>query len=64
LKGGRPPLGASVTLKISKNEFEARKLWPPKVKGVEKFSIEQIIAYFGTPQKILKSYSVAFRVTK
>jgi len=30
----------------------------------KKFLIKQLIAYFRTPQKILKSYSVAFRVTR
>jgi hypothetical protein len=29
-----------------------------------KFCIKELIAYFETPQKILKSYSVAFRVTR
>jgi hypothetical protein len=62
-----PPLDASVALKIGKNGQEARKLWPPKVGGVcfyRKCLIEHFIAYFGTPQKILKYYSVSFRVTR
>ncbi len=30
----------------------------------KKFSIQELIAYFQTPQKILKYYFVAFRVTR
>ncbi len=48
-------------------ELEAIKLQPPKVGGgrfYRKFSMEQRIAYFQTPQKILKYYSIAFRVNK
>jgi hypothetical protein len=50
-----PPLGPSVALKISKNGFKAKKLWPPN-KGAcfyQKFSIEQLITYLGTLQKSL-----------
>jgi hypothetical protein len=60
-------LFASIALKIGKNGLKARKLWPPKVVGgcfYKKFSIKQLIAYFQTSQKILKYYSVAYRVTR
>ncbi len=61
-----PPLGASMALKINKNEQEMRKLQPSEVRGVvftERVWMEQLIAYFRSLQKILKYYSVAFRVT-
>jgi hypothetical protein len=50
--------------KISKNGLEVRK---PRSRGgcfYKKFSIEQLISYFRTPQKILQYYSVAFRVKR
>jgi hypothetical protein len=63
-----PPLGASDTLKIDKNGLEARKLQPFKV-GAESF-LQKILIFsahnlFSNPsKKILKYYSVAFRVTR
>jgi hypothetical protein len=57
-----------VALKIGKNGLEARKLWPSDLKWgshfYRKFSIEQLIAYSQTPQKIFKYYSIAFKVTR
>jgi hypothetical protein len=55
-----------MALKINKNEQEMRKLQPSEVRGVvftERVWMEQLIAYFRSLQKILKYYSVAFRVT-
>jgi len=43
-----PPLGASMALKIGKNELETRKLQFPKVRGVifiKKISTKQFISY-------------------
>jgi hypothetical protein len=59
-----PPLCASIALKTGKNGLKVRKLWPSPSKGgrfYKKISIEQIIAYFRTPQKRFKHYSIAFR---
>jgi hypothetical protein len=56
----------SIALKIDQSGLEVRKLQPPKVGWghlTKTFSIEQVIIYFRTPQKILKCYFVAFRVT-
>jgi len=61
-----PRLGASMPLKINKNEQEMRKLQPSEVGGVvftEQVSMEKLTAYFQSLQKILKYYSVPFRVT-
>ncbi len=54
-----PPLCISITLKIGKNGLEV-------MEGhfYKKISIKQLIDYFWIPQKILKYYSVAFRVTR
>ncbi len=45
-----PPLCAFIKLKISRNELEMKKLWPPKVGEAghfyRKFLIKQFIAYF------------------
>jgi hypothetical protein len=49
-------------VKIVKNELEARKLWASKVENrfYRKFWTEQFfIAYFQSPSKIFKYYSVA-----
>ncbi len=63
-----PPLDTSLTLKIGKNGLEARKLWSFDAGGrghfYRKISNKQLIACFQTPQKILKYYSVAFRITR
>jgi hypothetical protein len=59
-----PPLCESIALKIGKNGLKVRKLCPPPSKGgrfLKKISIEQIISYFRTPQKIYIYYSIAFR---
>jgi hypothetical protein len=59
---------ASVALKIGKSGLEARKLWSLDVGDrsflQKKISNKQLIAYFQTSQKILKYYSVTFRVTR
>ncbi len=50
-------LCASIALKIGKSEPDARNLWLPQVGGfacTKKHWIEQLIAYFLTPQKVLK----------
>jgi hypothetical protein len=63
-----PPLGASVALKIGKNTLEAKKSYTIQSREGGRFYkknwIIQLIAYFCTPQKIFKCYSVAFRVTR
>jgi hypothetical protein len=60
---------SSRTICRTKNQqkrIKGKKVMAPQSKGAlfyKKFSIEQLITYLGTHQKILKSYSVTFRVT-
>ncbi len=59
-----PPLCASIALKIGKNGLKVRKLYLPPSEGgwfYKKFSIEKLIAYFQTLQKIYIYYSIALR---
>jgi hypothetical protein len=60
-----PSFGAFVALKIGKNGLEARKLRPPKIGGSFLHKILNQIAHnlVLKPQKILKYYSIAFKVT-
>jgi hypothetical protein len=61
-------VGGFLTLKIDKNGLEVRKLQPLIIRG--SFWQKKIlnwtthIAYLQTPQKIVKYYFVAFRVTR
>jgi len=63
-----PPLGAFITLKISKNKLEMRKWRPLEIGGgchfYRKCLTELFIAYFLSPQKLLKYYFIFFRVKK
>jgi len=52
----KPPLGASNTIRIVKNELEMRKLWYPKVKGVRNF-LKTIYHYKG---RFLNTQKVPF----
>ncbi len=52
-----PLHGASIALKIAKNELEVRKLWPPKVEIL----VRAAHSLLSTPSKNLKYYSVALK---
>jgi hypothetical protein len=61
---------SSGSIRPTKNQqkwIKGKKVRAPQSKGArfyKKLSIKQLITYLGTPQEILKSYFVTFRVTR